>query len=138
VDGNLLVDGGIVNNLPVDVMKGFSGGATVIAVDPTPRMDPALTADYGFGVSGWRLLANRMSPFTGSKPVAPSLATTLARIVGFGGMARADALEERDLYLALPLEKFKFNEFHRGPEIAELAYRFALPRLSEWKAENWR
>ena len=58
-DGNaLLVDGGVLNNVPADVMKKRCGGK-VIAVDVTPEKDLAVSGPYPEAASGWNFLLNR-------------------------------------------------------------------------------
>ena len=136
VDGDLHVDGGIVNNVPVDVMKEISKGARVIAVNVSPQDDPTMIADYGLGVSGWHVLWDRLNPFAKKTLAVPTLPTILMRTITFGGGPPAEAgLGPADLYLCPPLEKFKINEFHRGAEMADVAYEFALPLVMAWQAE---
>jgi predicted acylesterase/phospholipase RssA len=136
LNGDLHVDGGIVNNVPADVMKELSKGARVIAINVSPQDDPTMIADYGLGVSGWRVLLHRLNPFAKTSLAVPTLASILMRTMTFGGGPRiAPAMGSADLYLCPPLETFKINEFHRGPEMADLAYDFALPRLTAWQAE---
>lgn len=66
IDGDLHVDGGYVNNIPVDVMRR-RGVKTVIVVDVENKgFYKRLTnvADYYSGLSGWRILVERItSPF---------------------------------------------------------------------------
>jgi NTE family protein/lysophospholipid hydrolase len=136
VNGDLHVDGGIVNNVPSDVMKEFSKGARVIAINVSPQVDPTMIADYGLGVSGWRLLWDRLNPFAKDRLAVPTLPSLLMRTMTFGTGARgAPRLGPADLLLGPPLETFKINEFHRGPEMADVAYAYALPRVTAWKAE---
>jgi len=135
LNGDLLIDGGIVNNVPADVMRDLSNGARVIAVNVSPRVDETMTADYGFGISGWQVLLGRLNPFRKKKPATPNLLHILMRTVAFGAPSPlGTALGPADLDLSPPLEMFKINDFHRGPEIADTAYRFALPRVQAWKA----
>ncbi len=136
VNGDLHVDGGIVNNVPADVMKELSKGARVIAVNVSPQVDPTMIADYGLGVSGWRVLWDRLNPFSKKRLAVPTLPSILMRTITFGGGSRvATGLGPADLYLCPPLETFKINDFHRGGEMADVAYDFALPRLTAWQAE---
>jgi NTE family protein/lysophospholipid hydrolase len=138
-NGDLHVDGGIVNNVPADVMKEISKGARVIAINVSPQVDPTMIADYGLGVSGWRVLWDRLNVFAKKRFDVPTLPSILMRTITFGGSAgAATGLGPADLYLCPPLETFKINEFHRGPEMADVAYAFALPRVTAWQAEYQR
>jgi len=134
LNGDLLVDGGIVNNVPVDVMKQFCKGGRVIAVDVSPVVDPTMTADYGFSVSGWGLLGNRLNPFSQRRARVLNMTSILMRAITFGDATRRGTELEAaaDVYLKAPLETFKINDFKRGKEIAEATYAFALPRIRAW------
>ena len=45
-NGELLVDGGVLNNLPTDLMRD-TGAGTVIAVDVSPERDFSVSTDVG-------------------------------------------------------------------------------------------
>ena len=69
IRGELHVDGGYVNNIPVDVMRSH-GVRTVIVVDvenKTFYRQLADMADFNSGLSGWKLLVNRLNPFSQSR-----------------------------------------------------------------------
>ena len=56
------------------------------------------------------------------------------RTIEFGGAARRrTAAQFADLYLRPPRETFALGDFQRGPAMADVAYRDALPRLKAWK-----
>ena len=59
--GDMLVDGGYVDNLPVSVMLDM-GAASVFAVD-VGSVDDTSPRNYGESVSGWWLLLQRWNPF---------------------------------------------------------------------------
>ena len=61
VRGDTLVDGGYVNNLPVDVMRDYC--RTVIACDVENKDNSANSnmSDIGDGVSGWWILLMKLS-----------------------------------------------------------------------------
>ena len=62
IDGELHVDGGVINTVPVDVMRGFSGVGIVIGVDVSPSKNLDEVADYGDEVSGWQVVWSRFNP----------------------------------------------------------------------------
>jgi NTE family protein/lysophospholipid hydrolase len=134
---DLLVDGGIANNLPVDVMKDFSNRGTVIAVDCSALGEPtALQEDYGLVVYGPRTLFRRLNPF-GNRTKIPNIFNVLMRTILFGGKKEKEqARELADLYLQPPLQTFRFNDFRKGPEIADLAYRYSKRAIEEWINER--
>lgn len=62
-EGELLVDGGYLNNIPVDVMRGL-GVDSVIVVDVEDK-DASVWQNlsaYDGGISGWQLLWDRWCP----------------------------------------------------------------------------
>jgi predicted acylesterase/phospholipase RssA len=50
---DLLVDGGALNNLPVDEMRVSNPSGIVIAADVAPLSGPRVRFDCGLSVSGW-------------------------------------------------------------------------------------
>jgi predicted acylesterase/phospholipase RssA/CRP-like cAMP-binding protein len=76
--GELLVDGGLLNNLPADVMRRRCRG-TVVAVDVTGKGAIRTGAPDGEAVvSGWRLLGQRMTA-RGRPAVSPHVMQVLTR-----------------------------------------------------------
>ena len=63
--GDLLVDGGVLNNLPCDVMRATGTVDRLIAVDLSPPVGPRAKDDYGLSVSGWKALRAGRSQFPG-------------------------------------------------------------------------
>ncbi len=132
-DGELHVDGGVLNNVPVDIMKPFCNGGTVIGVDVSPPHELNLIADYGDGVSGWQAFKNRFSPFVKSKTYVPSILLIVMRTVEFGGISfKKHASEAADIYLRPPLLRFKRTDFHSAAEIAEVGYQHAREQIETW------
>jgi predicted acylesterase/phospholipase RssA len=66
----MLVDGGVLNNLPVDVVTDEGRSSTIIAFDVAPAMGRSVQEDFGYSVSGWRALraglGGRKAPVRGS------------------------------------------------------------------------
>ncbi|MGB8005880.1 MAG: patatin-like phospholipase family protein, partial [Terriglobales bacterium] len=131
-DDDLLVDGGIVNNLPVDVMKEFSNGGIVIAVDVSSAPESAKTADYGLSFSGWRLALRKLNPFSkGIYP--PSIIKVLMQTIDFSSESyRRRVADAADLYIRPPLEGFRFDDFERSGEMVEAAYQHAKQIVGQW------
>jgi lysophospholipid hydrolase len=75
--GDLLVDGGYVNNLPADVMRGL-GAHIVITVDVASVDDNEWTA-YGDSLSGWWQLWQLLWPF-GPRARLPSASEVQSRL----------------------------------------------------------
>ncbi|KZT38510.1 patatin-domain-containing protein [Sistotremastrum suecicum HHB10207 ss-3] len=66
-NGQLLVDGGYIDNLPVGTMLSM-GAAAVFAVDVGSIEDNS-PRHFGDSVSGWWLLLNRWNPFSSTRNI---------------------------------------------------------------------
>jgi len=137
-DGDLLVDGGIIDNMPVDVMRGYADCGTVIASDVSSVLDLSQVSNYGDRISGWRALAQRFKP--ASKRLRfPGIFGVLMRIIELGSAARrTQTARMADLYLTPPVEGFGRAEFHRANEIAEVGYRYSSEKIADWLASSPR
>lgn len=127
---DLLVDGGVLNNLPVDVMRDLCGGI-VIAVSVSPEKD--LSFDYEQFPSPWKVLWNRMLPVGGSMNV-PNILDVLLRATMVGSIHLTNAVKgAADLYLQPPLNQFKLLDFKAIDDIAEVGYTYTKERLEGWR-----
>ncbi len=127
---NLLVDGGVLNNLPVDVMRNLCGGI-VIAVNVSPEKD--LTFDYEQFPSPWKVLWNRMLP-AGSPMNVPNILDVLLRATMVGSIHQTNAVKgAADFYLQPPLNQFKLLDFKALDDIAAVGYTYTKERLLGWR-----
>jgi NTE family protein/lysophospholipid hydrolase len=135
IGDDLHLDGGILNNVPADVMCDLVGDGQVIAVDVSPPVDFGLRPAYGVGLSGWRVLWSKLNPF-GTPLGAPGIVTTLLRVNELSSIAqRRQSLPAlTDLYLRPPTDRFKIMDHRRGAEIAEAAYAAIFEDVERW----WR
>ena len=64
-NGDVLVDGAVMNNLPVDVMRSLNGGGPVLAVSLRGEFSLRSEDLPHHGVlSGWRVFGRRFNPGT--------------------------------------------------------------------------
>jgi NTE family protein len=134
-DGELHVDGGLINNVPVDVMKAFSNDGLVIGVDVSPPHELHQTVDYGDDVTGWQAVWRRFNPSRAKRVYHPSILLVLMRTMEFGGISyRRQKAELADLYISPDVLKFKRNDFHAAEHIAQAGYDASRARLGEWLA----
>lgn len=132
-NGDLLVDGALLNNLPVDVMRELNQGGRVIAVDVNEREDLLDNTDNLGGVSGWRLLWNRLNPWS-PRINMPGMVQILTRASMIGGLAQQKKMREglADLYLQPPVNNFPLTGYSRAQAIADAGYQYALEQLKDW------
>ncbi len=135
-EGDVLVDGGLLNNLPVDVMARRARGGRVIAVDVTPEEDRAsFEGELEESVSGWRLLAQRMNPFLRGPQAVPHIASVLMRSTVVASLSRGrEQAESASLYLRIPATDWRLLDFRSIDAIAERGYAETLERLRGWSA----
>ena len=132
-DGDLLIDGGAVDNLPVGVMRDRVGVGSVIAVDVASETEPLTVAPYGPGLSGWRVLGRRLNPFTPAHPV-PGIAEILNRSTGLSQIRRRRAaLDDArvDLVLHPPVARLRTLDFNGGIALIDAGYRYAADALAK-------
>ncbi|MEO6398044.1 MAG: patatin-like phospholipase family protein, partial [Tepidiformaceae bacterium] len=136
--GDLLVDGGVMNNVPVDVMRGLCERGPVIAINLSAK--PEKSGRYGFGasISGWQVLASRLNPFA-TTVQAPSIFTTLLRTTEAGSIHRTRTtavLSMADLLVTPPVDQFRLLDFGSRDELIKLGYEWTSAALTEWLENN--
>jgi predicted acylesterase/phospholipase RssA/CRP-like cAMP-binding protein len=142
LDGDVLVDGGVLNNLPIDVMRDVVETGTVVGVNVVPSQSRVRTGKsrYRFGptLSGFRLLWNRVMPL-GRKLRAPSLLGILTRSTEINSAWRARAEEFRrhaDLLIEPALGRFRTLDFDAWEKIVGAGYESGGEQLRSWLAEQ--
>jgi predicted acylesterase/phospholipase RssA/CRP-like cAMP-binding protein len=126
--GEIFVDGGLVNNLPVDVMKRFCPGA-VIAVDVSEQVEFKSALQESYSLSGWRLLWQRLNPLRPKSDI-PNILNILYRATTVGGVGAVESARAlADLCIEPPVKDFGIFDWRRVEAIAEIGYRHALAQL---------
>lgn len=137
-EDDVLVDGGLVNNVPCDVMRNEIGSGTVIGVDVSPNTDFSVREQFGLHLSGWHVARRRINPFSRRQKPA-TIVDIIARLIRLGGVAQLREIRSTaDLYLLPPLEQFTFRDFHRGEEMSQIGYDYTLTHMQQWIAEHGR
>ncbi|MGH9273197.1 MAG: patatin-like phospholipase family protein, partial [Acidimicrobiales bacterium] len=129
--GDLLVDGGVLDNLPVDVMRLRLDGA-VVAIDLEPEEDERDNAPFDPSVSGWQVLAKRVNPFARNS-AAPSALQVLLRSKQVGVrhlQTSVLAAHPVELYLRPPLAALGALDFRSGEALVEAGYRYTAEVLA--------
>jgi len=147
-DGHLLVDGGLVNPVPVSLARAM-GADIVIAVDLSAdvlgrHLRPKRQIAREGEVSAWlRKLQERLSDFVPPNgPALPSLLDVVASSINIMQVRIARsrmAGEPPDAVIAPRLAHLGLMEFHRGKEAMEegrRATRAALPQIRQ-ALESW-
>lgn len=135
--GDLLVDGGLLDTLPVGVMRQLNGGGRVIAVDVAPPVDVAARNDFGNHLSGWRLLRERVRHPRTAREI-PGIFELLSRTVAVPGLFLERHLKSAppDLLLQPPVEAWDTLDFSRVQPIVEAGYQYAIEPVRDWWAQQ--
>lgn len=131
-EGELHVDGGVINNVPVDLMKPFCNQGLTIGVDVSPPHQLHAVRDYGDTVSGWSSFWRRCSPFSKESLYTPSILIVMIRTLEYSGIAYKNVrLGSADIYVYPDVLEFKRTDFHRAADIAQAGYDCARTMLVE-------
>jgi NTE family protein len=132
---DILVDGGVVNNLPVDVMRRLGRGP-VFASSVSPHADLCLDREYPDIPSPWRVLVSWFNPF-GSPMLVPSIASILMRTVSLQGIRSGErGLDGADLVFEPPCQGHKLLDWQALDTIMDAGYRTAVPLIEQWQARR--
>lgn len=132
-NGHLLIDGAVVNNLPVDIMRERMRGR-VIAVNLT--VDKEFVLEREAVPRGLDYIKSRLMPWRKAID-APTIsrvimkATTLASRKEVG-----NARKLADLYLNPPVDAYDFLDWGRLREIVDVGYAYAVPEIEAWVREH--
>lgn len=124
---HVLVDGAILNNLPVDVMRSRMDGLT-IGIDLRSKgglYAPDLATDGV--ISGWKVAARRVLPLAPSMRV-PGIVETLLRA---SEISSSQSQEEADYMFRPPVDQFSVLDLSAADRLVEAGYRYARRRLDE-------
>ncbi|HEX8967420.1 MAG TPA: patatin-like phospholipase family protein, partial [Chloroflexota bacterium] len=116
IDGDVVVDGGLIDNIPVAIMSDFlADGGVTVAFDVSAQVDLARPYSFGASVSGVRLLLERLNPLARPSIEAPSMAAVLLRSVELGSVMHhhdQDHDAENQVFIKLPvshIDRLAFN-----------------------------
>ena len=133
-DGIPLVDGSILDNVPLDAMKSLKNGPNIVVnfTDPLPAN---FEDDYDDLPGRGDLLMHHMFPFGDRKlPKLPTLSTTIIRSM-MASQKKLTNVSELDLVLQPPLPvDMSVMDWRRHSELVASAHDFAkaeLARLAE-------
>ncbi|MEE9552305.1 MAG: patatin-like phospholipase family protein, partial [Gammaproteobacteria bacterium] len=134
-NGELHVDGGVLNNLPVDKMREICDGF-VIANNVSPKVELKVTGSSEGTYSGWDYMLNALKP-SSKKIEMPSIVNILMRsgtLYSIKAITVSKALA--DIYMSPPIDKFQLLNFGAAHEIAEVGYQYALDIMNEQVQNN--
>ncbi|XP_074021236.1 patatin-like phospholipase domain-containing protein 6 [Numenius arquata] len=130
-DGNLLMDGGYINNLPADIARNM-GAKTVIAID-VGSQDETDLCNYGDSLSGWWLLWKRLNPWA-EKVKVPDMAEIQSRLAYVSCVRQLEVVKSSSYceYIRPPIDRFKTMDFRKFDEIYDVGYQHGKVVFEGW------
>ncbi|RPD57124.1 patatin-domain-containing protein [Lentinus tigrinus ALCF2SS1-6] len=134
-NGNMLVDGGYSDNLPVSAMMTM-GASAVIASD-VGSIDDNSPRNFGDSVSGVWLFINRWNPFSNARniPAITELQQRLAYVSSVKTLEEAK-VTKGCLYMQLPVQEYGTLQFSKFEEIQKTGYHAAINFLEKFEADG--
>ena len=135
--GQLLVDGAILENVPVDAMRmrlgvpleKRRGNGTIIAIDVDVREDMGVDPR----LQRLSVRSKLKAYFSRAAHSQPGIAEILYRAGHIGGLnQRAATRAQADHYLEPPVADFSLMAYRRADEIVEVGYRHAMEKIATW------
>lgn len=130
-DGHILVDGGLVNNLPGDVMRERACRTLIV-------VDVGSEHEFVFKLpefpSPWQFLRSRILPFT-TRIDVPHIVDVLIRTTDVSSSQKTrEVRKNADVCLRPPIDAYGVLQFEALDEIAEVGYRYAKTTIEELRA----
>jgi NTE family protein len=130
---DLLIDGGVFNNMPVDVMAR-TGVRTILAVDLRPQDKKRGPLNFGELPSPWMLLLDRLRSKATRRYPVPSMLTTLMAANTLNSDQKMSAVaHDVDLLFNPEGSHFGLLEWKAFDQLVDLGYRHAQKML----AKHW-
>ncbi len=128
--GGMLVDGALINNMPVDVMRKFLRGGKILAVDcniEPLHQNKIIKQPW---LSGWKLCFQRMLPFYKQRAEFDNIFKIIRTAFMFSSEKNQDAMK-RDADYLIEIETMQFGvlKMQEMEAIIELGYRSAMEQL---------
>ncbi|KAJ2549484.1 phosphatidylcholine and lysophosphatidylcholine phospholipase [Coemansia sp. RSA 1933] len=131
-NGDMLVDGGYLDNLPVRVMKNELGADMMFAVDIAGENDISAVR-YGASVSGFWVLLNHLNPFRSYW--IPTLSEVQSRLTYSSSDKELESAKMADscVYLRVPPRDVGVLDFGRFEELHKRGYEYAKEWTRRWQ-----
>lgn len=130
LEGNhLLVDGALLNNLPVDVMRE-QGVGVVVASEVSLEEDASFTADAV--PSAWDVLRGRFRFGAATRPFPGIMEMAMRSSLLHSSWREKEALAKADFCLRPPIEPFALMAFEQMEEISKVGYAYAREAVAAW------
>jgi PAS domain S-box-containing protein len=134
-NGELHVDGGVLNNLPVDAMREICDGI-IIANNVSSQVDMTLAGKNEGTYSGWDYVLNALNP-SSKKLEMPGILKILMRAGTLYSVKAVNVSKAMaDIYMQPPIDKYELLDLGPAREIEEVGHQYALEVVSKQLHDN--
>jgi predicted acylesterase/phospholipase RssA/CRP-like cAMP-binding protein len=136
-EGDLLVDGAVLNNVPSDIMRQRCPGVVIVVDVSEAKKTTGRRYNHGDYISGVAVLLNRMNPLRRKRIKGPNMARFLSRLSYISSMKdRASRQSDADI-LILP-DVGQYSIFDEGASEAMFAAGEVAGQaaLAAWHAQH--
>ena len=132
-DGQLLVDGALMNNVPGDIMRELGCGRVMIS-EVSVELDQEFTCTRVPTV--WEVVKEKFRRKKTGKPF-PSMLEILMRAVLLASARRErEIMADADLIFHPPINQFALMDFASLRAIVQVGYDYARGQLSAWRDDG--
>ena len=140
-NGELLVDGAILENVPVQAMRvrlstaleRRRGNGKIIAIDVDLKEEIQVDKDV-HDISNWQKIKSHLDP---KKESLPGIFDILMQVAHIGGLTKQQSTRfASDHYFEPPLSEFSLMDYKRAEEIIEAGYEYAKKQIEDWDWYN--
>ncbi len=133
----VLVDGAMINNMPIDVMKSSHDIGCVIAFDVIGTTQLQSGTPIDGTLSGWKVFIQRYIPFMKKTDNLPRLAQTLIQAsLTKSEEANKMTKELADYYIQFPVQQFGLLKFNDIIKISDIGYHYVRDKIVEWRQND--
>lgn len=132
-EGDVLIDGGVLDNVPVEIMRAAKAGPNVVvALHADAGAAWRIAARYSDVRTPWQLLRDIVLRRKPARPF-PTLVEIMARAMVVGSeAAAAGALAKADVLLLPPIpDGMQILDWHKGTAVAEAARAYTAAAIAE-------
>ncbi len=126
---DIIVDGGVLNNLPVDVMRKKMRGGKIIAVNCNVEKEVEKSKTYSEPfISGWKIFFHNF--FSGKNLKYENLLNIINSTISLASEKHEDQMfQESDYSIGLDTKTIGILEFQKYKEIIDLGYNQTISQL---------
>jgi predicted acylesterase/phospholipase RssA len=127
-DGRLYVDGGLLERVPVRLLRE-AGASTIVAIDPSPFRRQTVDEQIDEAPAGFDFLLRRVPVIGGG---FPGILTLIYRALSVAQQSqRQESQSIANLYIEPPVDRFGITDYHRIRKIIEYGYEETKRRLDQ-------